>query len=50
MVFARLAGESVNKTTISLGVARTAVFNVMTAYASKWRISSAKKNSGRKQN
>jgi hypothetical protein len=48
MVFTRLAGASVNKIVTLLGACRAAGLKVMTAYTSNGKISSAKKNSGRK--
>jgi predicted transcriptional regulator len=43
---ARLAGASVTKTVILLGVSKAAVSKVMMSYTNHWRISSPKMNSG----
>jgi hypothetical protein len=46
IVGAHLAGASVTKTVISLGVSKAAVSKVMMSYTNHWRTSSAKRNSG----
>jgi len=48
IVGARLAGASVNKRAILLGVSRAAVAKAMTAYTNHGKTSSVKKNSDRK--
>jgi len=48
IVGAHLAGASVTKTAILLGVSKAAVSKVMTSYTNHGRTSSAKRNSGRK--
>jgi len=49
IIGARLAGASVIKTVILLGVSRTAVSKVMTAYTYRGKTLSAKKNIGQAQ-
>jgi transposase len=48
IVWARLAGASVTKTTTLLGESRETVFKVMSAYTIHGEATSAKRNSGRK--